>query len=85
MLHEWISIAFCVSGLITYAADVKWMFPFTVGFYVLYFISTALLMHSRKQVYKNWRQALKKTFTDICVVSVPIVAAIIALVRKLIN
>ena len=47
ILHDWISMAFCICGIITYYANVKWLSPVTWSLYGLYFISTIVIINSR--------------------------------------
>lgn len=37
ILHDWISMAFFICGMITYHANVKWLSPVTWSLYGLYF------------------------------------------------
>lgn len=47
ILHDWISMAFLICGMITYYANVKWLSPVTWSLYGLYFISTIVMINSR--------------------------------------
>lgn len=36
ILHDWISMAFCICGIITYNANVKWLSPITWSLFYMY-------------------------------------------------
>lgn len=73
LLHDWVSIVFCICGLITYNANVKWLIPVTWSLYGFYFISTIVIINSRRKNMKSMKLALRKTMWDICIVSTPVV------------
>lgn len=84
ILHDWISMAFCICGIITYYANVKWLFPVTWSLYGLYFISTIVIINYRRKEMGSMKLALKKTICDICVVLGPIVLYVVWLIKDLI-
>lgn len=84
ILHDWISMAFLICGMITYYANVKWLFPVTWSLYGLYFISTIVMINSRIKEMGSMKLALKKTICDICIVLSPVVLYIGWLLKDLI-
>lgn len=84
ILHDWISMAFCICGIITYYANVKWLSPVTCSLYGLYFISTIVIINSRIKELGSMKLALKKTICDICIVLSPVVLYVGWLIKDLI-
>lgn len=62
ILHDWISMAFLICGMITYYANVKWLSPVTWSLYGLYFISTIVMINSRIKEMGSMKLALKKQY-----------------------
>lgn len=62
ILHDWISMAFLICGMITYYANVKWLSPVTWSLYGLYFISTVVIINSRRKEMGSVKLALKKQY-----------------------
>lgn len=62
ILHDWISMAFLICGMITYYANVKWLSPVTWSLYGLYFISTIVIINSRIKEMGSMKLALKKQY-----------------------
>lgn len=62
ILHDWISMAFLICGMITYYANVKWLSPVTWSLYGLYFISTIVIINSRIKELGSMKLALKKQY-----------------------
>lgn len=84
ILHDWISMAFLICGMITYYANVKWLSPVTWSLYGLYFISTVVIINSRRKEMGSIKLALKKTIGDICIVLSPVVLYVGWLIKDLI-
>lgn len=84
ILHNWISMAFLICGMITYYANVKWLSPVTWSLYGLYFISTIVMINSRIKEMGSMKLALKKTTCDICIVLSPVVLYVGWLIKDLI-
>ena len=84
ILHDWISMAFLIFGMITYYANVKWLSPVTWSLYGLYFISTVVIINSRRKEMGSIKLALKKTICDICIVLSPVVLYVVWLIKYLI-
>lgn len=84
ILHDWISMAFCICGIITYYANVKWLSPVTWSLYGLYFVSTIVIINSRRKEMGSVKLALKKTLCDICIVLSPVVLCVVWLIKGLI-
>lgn len=84
ILHDWISMAFLICGMITYYANVKWLSPVTLSLYGLYFISTVVIINSRRKEMGSVKLALKKTICDICIVLSPVVLYVVWLIKDLI-
>lgn len=84
ILHDWISMAFLIFGMITYYANVKWLSPVTWSLYGLYFISTIVIINSRRKEMGSIKLALKKTIGDICIVLSPVVLYVVWLIKDLI-
>lgn len=84
ILHDWISMAFLIFGMITYYANVKWLSPVTWSLYGLYFISTIVIINSRRKEMGSIKLALKKTIGDICIVLSPVVLYVGWLIKDLI-
>lgn len=53
---------FCICGMITYYANVKWLSPVTWSLYGLYFISTIVMINSRIKELGSMKLALKKQY-----------------------
>lgn len=53
---------FLYSGIITYYANVKWLSPVTWSLYGLYFISTIVMINSRRKEMGSMKLALKKQY-----------------------
>ena len=70
--------------MITYYANVKWLSPVTWSLYGLFFISTIVIINSRRQEMGSIKLALKKTIGDICIVLSPVVLYIGWLIKDLI-
>lgn len=83
ILHDWISMAFLICGMITYYANVKWLSPVTWSLYGLYFISTIVIINSRRKEMGSIKLALKKTIGDICIVLSPVVLYVGWLIKDL--
>ena len=83
ILHDWISMAFLICGMITYYANVKWLSPVTC-LYGLYFISTIVIINSRIKELGSMKLALRKTICDICIVFSPVVLYVGWLIKDLI-
>ena len=84
ILHDWISMAFLICGMITYYANVKWLSPVTWSHYGLYFISTIVIINSRIKELGRMKLALRKTICDICIVFSPVVLYVGWLIKDLI-
>lgn len=84
ILHDWISMAFFICGMITYYANVKWLSPVTWSLYGLYFISTIVIINSRIKEMESMKLALKKTICDICIVFSPVILYVSWLIKDLI-
>lgn len=84
ILHDWISMAFLICGMITYYANVKWLSPVTWSLYGLYFSSTIVIINSRRKEMGSIKLALKKTIGDICIVLSPVVLYVGWLIKDLI-
>lgn len=84
ILHDWISMAFFICGMITYHANVKWLSPVTWSLYGLYFISTIVIINSRRKELGSMKLALRKTICDICIVFSPVVLYVCWLIKDLI-
>lgn len=84
ILHDWISMAFLICGMITYYANVKWLSPVTWSLYGLYFISTIVIINSRIKEMESMKLALKKTICDICIVFSPVILYVSWLIKDLI-
>lgn len=83
ILHDWISMAFLICGMITYYANVKWLSPVTWSLYGLYFVSTVVIINSRRKEMGSIKLALKKTIGDICIVLSPVVLYVGWLIKDL--
>lgn len=84
ILHDWISMAFLICGMITYYANVKWLSPVTWSLYGLYFISSIVIINSRIKEMESMKLALKKTICDICIVFSPVILYVGWLIKDLI-
>lgn len=84
ILHDWISMAFLICGMITYYANVKWLSPVTWSLYGLYLISTIVIINSRIKEMESMKLALKKTICDICIVFSPVILYVGWLIKDLI-
>lgn len=84
ILHDWISMAFLICGMITYYANVKWLSPVTWSLYGLYFISTIVIINSRIKEMESMKLALKKTICDICIVFSSVILYVGWLIKDLI-
>ena len=84
-LHYLTEFGFLLSALIMYIWNITYLFPITFLFYILYALSTAILIYIHISKGLSIKFALKQYAPDICTIAVPAFAACIITIQKILN
>lgn len=84
-LHYLTEFGFLLSALIMYIWNIKYLYPITLLFYILYVLSTTMQIYIHISKGLSIKSALKQYASDIFTIAAPAFAACIIAIQKILN